>query len=140
VMPGKVPDRLTGAGIRVLVVEDDPETREILAAILDRSGFSHRLSASAREALQLLDEWLPDVIVSDIGMPDIDGYEFVRALRSRPHEKGGRIPALALSAFARNEDRKLALASGYQSHVPKPVEPADLVAAITTLTGNAQTA
>jgi PAS domain S-box-containing protein len=140
VMPGKVPDRLTGAGIRVLVVEDDPETREILAAILDRSGFSHRLSASAREALQLLDEWLPDVIVSDIGMPDIDGYEFVRALRSRPQEKGGRIPALALSAFARNEDRKLALASGYQSHVPKPVEPADLVAAITTLTGNAQTA
>jgi hypothetical protein len=138
VMPGKVPDRMAGAGIRVLVVEDDPETREILAAILDRSGFSHRLSAGAREALQLLDEWLPDVVVSDIGMPDVDGYEFVRELRSRSPEKGGRIPALALSAFARGEDRKLALASGYQAHVAKPVEPGDLVAAITTLTGNAQ--
>jgi CheY-like chemotaxis protein len=118
------------------VVEDDPETREILAAILDRGGFSHRLAGSARDALQILDSWLPDVIVSDIGMPDVDGYEFVRALRARSAEKGGRIPALALSAFARGEDRKLALASGYQAHVAKPVDPADLVAAITRLTGN----
>jgi PAS domain S-box-containing protein len=136
VMPGAAPDRLAGKGMRLLVVEDDPETREILAAILDRGGFSHRLAGSARDALQMLDSWLPDVIVSDIGMPDVDGYEFVRALRARPAEKGGRIPALALSAFARGEDRKLALASGYQAHVAKPVDPADLVAAITRLTGN----
>jgi len=139
VMPGAAPDRMAGAGVRLLVVEDDPETREILAAILERSGFSYRLAGGARDALCVLDEWLPDVIISDIGMPDVDGYEFVRALRGRPAEKGGHIPALALSAFARGEDRKLALASGYQAHVAKPVDPADLVAAITRLTGSAGT-
>jgi PAS domain S-box-containing protein len=137
VMPGAAPDRMAGAGVRVLVVEDDVETCEILAAILDRGGFSHRMTHGAREALELLEDWLPDVILSDIGMPDVDGYEFVRALRARPPERGGRIPALALSAFARGEDRKLAIASGYQAHVAKPVDPADLVAAITRLTGNA---
>jgi CheY-like chemotaxis protein len=97
------------------------------------------MAASAQDALRILDSWQPDIIVSDIGMPDVDGYEFVRALRSRPAEQGGRIPALALSAFARGEDRKLALASGYQAHIAKPVEPADLVAAITRLTGHSGT-
>jgi PAS domain S-box-containing protein len=134
-MPGVAPDRLAGAGIRLLIVEDDPETREILAAILERGGFSYRLASGAQDGLSVLDEWQPDVIISDIGMPDVDGYEFVRKLRSRPAEKGGKIPALALSAFARDEDRKLALASGYQAHIAKPVEPADLIAAITRLTG-----
>jgi PAS domain S-box-containing protein len=137
VMPGAAPDRLAGAGVRVLVVEDDVETCEILSAILDRGGFSYRTTHGAREALELLEDWLPDVILSDIGMPDVDGYEFVRALRARPADRGGRIPALALSAFARGEDRKLAIASGYQAHVAKPVDPADLVAAITRLTGDA---
>ena len=132
VMPGGS-GRRVGAGIRVLVVEDDAETREILAAILERSGFSQRSTASAREALELLDEWHPDVVVSDIGMPDLNGYDFVRELRRRPPERCGNVPALALSAFARGEDRERALACGYQSHVAKPVDPADLVAAITAL-------
>jgi len=131
---GQVPQ--TALGIRVLVVEDDVETRDILAAILERAGFSYRVATRASEALSVLDDWQPDVIVSDIGMPDMDGYAFVRHLRARTAEQGGHIPALALSAFARAEDRELALRSGYQAHIAKPVEPADLVKAIATLTGH----
>ena len=105
-------------GMRVLIVEDDLETRDILAAILERGGFSYRVAdARQRGPELLLDDWQPDVIVSDIGMPDMDGYEFVRQLRARPPAQGGLIPALALSAFARNEDRELALRSGYQAHI-----------------------
>jgi len=134
-MPGgQVPQ--TALGVRVLVVEDDIETRDILSAILDRAGFSYRVATRASEALTVLDDWQPDVIVSDIGMPDMDGYAFLRELRARPAAEGGHIPALALSAFARNEDRELALRSGYQAHIAKPVEPADLVKAIATLTGH----
>jgi len=134
-MPGgQVPQ--TALGIRVLIVEDDVETRDILAAILDRAGFSYRVATRASEALSVLDDWQPDVIVSDIGMPDMDGYAFARQLRARPAAQGGHIPALALSAFARAEDRELALRSGYQAHIAKPVEPADLVKAIATLTGH----
>jgi PAS domain S-box-containing protein len=125
------------SGIRVLVVEDDPETRDILAAILERGGISYRMAGRASEALSMLDEWQPDAIVSDIGMPDMDGYEFVRQLRQRPAELGGRIPALALSAFARLEDRERALGSGYQGHIAKPVDPGDLVRAIAELTARA---
>jgi PAS domain S-box-containing protein len=130
---GQVPQ--AALGIRVLVVEDDVETRDILSAILERAGFSYRVATRASEALSVLDDWQPDVIVSDIGMPDMDGYAFVRHLRARPAAQGGHIPALALSAFARAEDRELALRSGYQAHIAKPVEPADLVTAIATLTG-----
>jgi PAS domain S-box-containing protein len=140
---GPIADRMPGnygpqggLGIRVLIVEDDVETREMLAAIMDRGGFSYRVATRASEALTVLDDWQPDVIVSDIGMPDMDGYEFVRRLRARPPAQGGLLPALALSAFARSEDRELALRSGYQAHVAKPVEPSELVKAITELTGN----
>jgi CheY-like chemotaxis protein len=123
-----------GLGIRVLVVEDDQETRDILAAILERGGFSYRVATRASEALSVLDDWQPDVIVSDIGMPDMDGYEFVRQLRARPPQLGGQIPALALTAYARTADREQALRAGYQAHVAKPVDPLDLVRAITELT------
>jgi hypothetical protein len=134
-MPGAhVPP--TALGIRVLIVEDDVETRDILAAILERAGFSYRIATRASEALTVLDDWQPDVIVSDIGMPDMDGYTFARELRARTAAQGGQIPALALSAFARAEDRELALRSGYQAHIAKPVDPADLVKAIATLTGH----
>ncbi len=124
-----------GLGIRVLVVEDDPETRDILGAILERGGFSYRVATRASEALSVLDDWRPDVIVSDIGMPGVDGYELVRQLRARPAHLGGTIPALALTAYARTADRDQALRSGYQAHVAKPVDPVDLVRAITELTG-----
>ena len=123
-----------GLGIRVLVVEDDPETRDIVGAILERGGFSYRVATRASEALSVLDDWQPDVIVSDIGMPGVDGYEFARQLRARPPHLGGAIPALALTAYARPADRDQALRSGYQAHVAKPVDPVDLVRAITELT------
>jgi PAS domain S-box-containing protein len=139
---GPIADRMPGnygpqggTGVRVLIVEDHLETRDILSAILERGGFSYRVAGRASQALSVLDDWQPDVIISDIGMPDIDGYEFVRRLRARPPEQGGRIPALALSAFARAEDREQALNHGYQAHLAKPVDPADLVKAITALTG-----
>ena len=135
-MPGSPQVPQTALGIRVLVVEDDIETRDILAAILERAGFSYRVATRASEALTVLDDWQPDVILSDIGMPDMDGYDFARQLRARPAAQGGHIPALALSAFARAEDRELALRSGYQAHIAKPVDPADLVKAIATLTGH----
>ena len=139
---GPLADRMPGShappgalGVRVLIVEDDPETRDILAAILERAGFSYRVATRVSEALSVLDDWQPDVIVSDIGMPDMDGYEFARQLRARPPAQGGNIPALAVSAFARSEDRELALRSGYQGHIAKPVEPAELVKTIAELTG-----
>jgi PAS domain S-box-containing protein len=137
-----VPERMPGSygtpgglGVRVLVVEDDPETRDIVAAILERSGFSYRVATRASEALSVLDDWLPDAIVSDIGMPGMDGYELMRQLRARPAHLGGLLPALALTAYARPADRDLALRAGYQAHVAKPVDPVDLVRAITELTG-----
>jgi PAS domain S-box-containing protein len=139
---GPIADRMPGnyakggVGVRVLVIEDDPETRDMLATILERSGFSYRVATRAGEALSMLEDWLPDVIVSDIGMPDMDGNQFIRQLRARPPDRGGRIPALALSAFARSSDRDLALRSGYQAHVAKPVGPAELIEAIVGLTGN----
>jgi PAS domain S-box-containing protein len=140
---GPIADRMPGnygakggVGVRVLVIEDDPETRDMLATILERSGFSYRVATRAGEALSMLEDWQPDVIVSDIGMPDMDGNQFIRQLRARPADQGGRIPALALSAFARNSDRDLALRSGYQAHVAKPVGPAELIEAIVALTGN----
>jgi CheY-like chemotaxis protein len=118
----------------VLIVEDDPETRDVVSAILDRAGFSYRVATRAGEALSVLDDWLPDAIVSDIGMPGVDGYELMRQLRTRPPHLGGSIPALALTAYARTADRDLALDAGYQAHVAKPVDPVDLVRAITELT------
>jgi CheY-like chemotaxis protein len=139
---GPVADRMPGSygpkggvGVRVLVIEDDVETRDMLATILERGGFSYRVATRAGEALSMLEDWLPDVIVSDIGMPDMDGNQFIRQLRARPADQGGRIPALALSAFARSSDRELALRSGYQAHIAKPVGPGELIEAIVALTG-----
>jgi PAS domain S-box-containing protein len=118
---------------RVLLVEDDADAREVTVAGLEKAGFELRAVATAREALNLLDEWVPDVIVSDIGMPGVDGYEFMRMLRARPPERGGRVAALALTAFARLEDAVRARANGYQGHLAKPVSPEDLAAAVAKL-------
>jgi signal transduction histidine kinase len=120
---------------RVLLVEDDADAREVTVAGLEKAGFELRAAATANEALSLLDRWVPDVIVSDIGMPGVDGYEFMRTLRSRPPEQGGRVAALALTAFARLEDAVRARASGYQGHLAKPVSPEDLAAAVAKLQG-----
>ena len=91
------------------------------------------MASSATEALDLIREFKPDVIVSDVGMPGVDGYEFISRLRSLSPEEGAKIPAVALTAYVRVEDRMRALAAGYQMHVPKPVETAELAAVIASL-------
>ena len=118
---------------RVLLVDDDEDGREVTVAGLQRAGFELRAVSTAAQALALLDHWLPDVIVSDIGMPGMNGYEFMRALRARPPERGGRVAALALTGFARLEDAVQARESGFQGHLAKPISSEDLAAAVARL-------
>src|SRR5262249_819941 len=111
-------------GLKVLVVDDEPDTSEMVAFVLNQCGAIVQTACSAKEALQLFDEWSPELLVSDIGMPADDGYHLIRAIRQ---ERGSRIPAVALTAMARIEDRIKALMAGYQMHVSKPVEPLELI-------------
>ena len=122
-------------GVRVLVVDDEPDTLDSVQTILGKSGAEVRTAASAEAALATLDAWVPDVVISDIGMPGQDGYEFIGHVRERPATQGGLVPAIALTAYARIEDRLKVLAAGFQMHVPKPVEPAELVAVVASLAG-----
>jgi PAS domain S-box-containing protein len=124
-------DRLDG--LKVLVVDDEPDTRELLKVGLGRCGAEVTLAGSAAEALEAMPTAAPDLLVSDIGMPGEDGYELIRRVRALPDESGGRVPAIALTAYARVEDRMQALRAGYQMHVPKPVEMAELVAVAASL-------
>jgi PAS domain S-box-containing protein len=121
-------------GLRVLVVDDQQDAVEVLAAVLGQCGAEVRSANSAAEALETLQEWKPDVLVSDIGMPGEDGYELIRRMRALEPEQGVHIPAVALSAHARTQDRLRALSAGFEMHVPKPVEPAELVMVIASLT------
>src|SRR6266850_6011535 len=114
-------------GLRVLVVEDEADSREIIKAVLIRGGAEVRTSASVREALEVLEQWRPGVLMSDIGMPNEDGYALIHKVRALAEDRGGRIPAAALTAYVKTEDRKRVLAAGYQMHVAKPVGPAELV-------------
>ncbi|MFL6337165.1 MAG: PAS domain S-box protein [Pyrinomonadaceae bacterium] len=126
-------DRLDG--LKVLVVDDEPDTREMLKAGLGQCGAEVWVAASAAEALEAIEQAPPDLIISDIGMPGEDGYEMMRRIRRLPAEAGGRVPAIALTAYARVEDRMHALRAGYQMHVPKPVELAELAAVAASLAG-----
>jgi CheY-like chemotaxis protein len=121
-------------GVRVLVVDDQQDTIEVLTAVLGQCGAEVRAAMSAAEALETLQEWKPDVLVSDIGMPGEDGYELIRKVRALQPEQGKDTPAVALTAHARTEDRLRALSAGFEMHVPKPVEPAELVMVIMSLT------
>jgi PAS domain S-box-containing protein len=123
------------SGVRVLVVEDEPDTRELVKAVLGQLGAEVTLTTSATEALRAIDREPPDVLLSDIEMPDIDGYALMRTVRERPADKGGLVPAAALTAYARAEDRLRALRAGYQVHLAKPVEPAELAAVVASLAG-----
>ena len=119
--------------LRVLVADDEPVARDLISLAFTSYGAEVRNCASATEALQILDEWQPDALVFDIGMPDEDGYDLMRKVRAREPERGGRIPAIALTAYARAEDASRALDAGYQRHIPKPVEPVDLARAVASL-------
>jgi CheY-like chemotaxis protein len=122
-------------GIRVLAVDDDPDTRELLSTILMKAGADVRMAASAAEAVEILQDWLPDVLISDIEMPGEDGYQLIHQIRALEPERGGRIPAAALIAYTRVEDRMRVLSAGFQLHVPKPIEPAELATVIASLAG-----
>jgi len=122
------------SGLKVLVVDDEPDARSMLERVLVECKAAVLLAPSAAEALRLLDSQAPDVIVSDIGMPDTDGYELMRHVRRMPLPAGG-VPAIALTAFARPEDRARALQAGFQEHLAKPVDPSELVARIGELAG-----
>nr|WP_251960387.1 ATP-binding protein [Nostoc commune] len=111
------------AGIRVLVVDDDDDSRDFIAFVLEQDGAFVMAVSSALEALQTLAELKPDVLVSDISMPDMDGYMLINEVRTWTPEQGGQIPAIALTAFARNNDQEKALKAGFQMHLPKPLNP-----------------
>jgi CheY-like chemotaxis protein len=121
-------------GVNILVVDDEADARDLLTVILEGCQAQVTTVTSPTEAYQTL-EWLrPDVIISDIGMPGEDGYSFIRSVRLKEaRERRGWKPAIALTAHARVEDRMRALSAGYQAHVAKPVEPAELVAVIVSL-------
>ncbi|MBI3950706.1 MAG: response regulator [Acidobacteria bacterium] len=122
-------------GVRVLAVDDEPDARALISTVLEQRGAEVRAVASAREAMEELESWKPDVIVADIGMPDEDGYWLIHQIRALAPDRGGRVPAVALTAYARAGDRERALSAGYQVHVPKPVQPTELAAVIASLTG-----
>ncbi len=122
-------------GLRVLLVDDEPEARQIISTVITRTGAEVEACTSASEALSKIEEWKPDVILSDIAMPDEDGYSFIGKVRSLPRDKGGETPAAALTAYARDVDRRQALSAGYQMHIAKPIGASQLVTMIARLAG-----
>lgn len=118
-------------GLQVLVVDDQPDARELIVSVLEQYGATVREAATARDALDLVQSTPFDVLVSDIGLPLEDGYSLIQRLRAREGER--RLPALALTAYAREEDRRRALAAGFDQHAAKPIEPARLIAAVQQL-------
>ncbi len=123
-------------GVRVLLVEDNPDTLDMLKFIFDESGAEVIAATSVDEALDALDRFKPDALVSDIAMPDRNGYDLIREVRLREPERGGKIPAVAVTAYARAEDRVRVLAAGFQMHVAKPIDPDELIAVVASLTGH----
>jgi len=122
-------------GLRVLVVDDDADTLEVISMILMRSGAEVKTAVRAAQGMETLRQWVPDVLVFDVGMPGEDGYELIRKVRMLRPERGGELPAVALTAYARPEDRVHALSAGYQMHLAKPVDPADLISVVAGLAG-----
>jgi PAS domain S-box-containing protein len=120
-------------GLKILVVDDDPDTCDMIRAAFERCGSRVKISVSAPGGLALVEEWQPDVLVADISMPDMDGYQLIRHVRARGAQAGGQTPAVALTALTRVEDRVKALSAGFQMHVPKPVEPDELRAVVASL-------
>ena len=123
------------AGLSVLVVDDDLDSRELLAISLERCGAEVRSVSSTRAALDAIEERLPDVLLSDIEMPGEDGYALIERVRALPPERGGRVPAAALTAYARAEDRVIALQRGFQIHLAKPIEAVELATVVASLAG-----
>jgi signal transduction histidine kinase/CheY-like chemotaxis protein len=120
-------------GVRALFVDDEADARELITMMLAGGGAEVRTAVSAAEALVACEEWRPDILIADIGMPGEDGYTLMKELRAREKARGGHIPAIALTAYTRREDRLNALSAGYEYHVPKPVEPEELMVVVASL-------
>ena len=122
-------------GLRILVVDDEADSRDLIAAILMRYGSEVTCSESVSEALRVFQDWNPDLIVSDIGMPDEDGFSLIKKLRKLKSKRAKQIPVVALTAYATTEERARALTAGFQIHVAKPIEPEALVRSIASAAG-----
>jgi CheY-like chemotaxis protein len=120
-------------GLKILVVDDDIDTRALIERVLKRVGAEVTSVGSAREALEVLEREKPHVLVSDIAMPEEDGYLLLKKIRALPPERGGRVPAIALTAHSLVQDRLRSLRAGFQSHVPKPVVPEELVEVVASV-------
>jgi len=144
--PFSIPQRLAAErppaekvkGLRVLVVDDEADARSLIRRVLEGCSAVVVTAESAADAIARLDSEPFDVLVCDIGMPDQDGYDLIRAIRQRDERSGGKLPAAALTAFARSEDRTRALSSGFQLHTAKPIEPSELIAAVASLANRAR--
>jgi len=126
-------------GVKVLVVDDEVDSREFMMFVLSDSGAAVRAASSAAEAFEAAAAFVPDVLVSDIGMPEEDGYSLLRKLRSLATQSGTKFRAIALTAYARDEDRDRALKAGFDRHLAKPVQPDVLVEAVVSLRQQAVT-
>jgi signal transduction histidine kinase len=120
-------------GLGILVIDDEPDARDILEEVLTLAGATIKTAADAAEALRILSDFTPDVIISDLAMPGEDGLSLIRKIRARAPDRVASVPAIALTAYTRTEDRVQALNAGFQMHVPKPVDPTELVATIASL-------
>ncbi len=123
------------ARLRVLVVDDDPDSREVVREVLEQAGAMVVVAGSAHEALQAIEERPPDVLLSDLGMPGEDGYQLMRRVRALDPASGGTVPAAALTAYTQAEDRRAAQEAGFQGYLSKPIDPAELTAAVARLAG-----
>ncbi|MEH1844048.1 MAG: PAS domain-containing protein [Nostoc sp.] len=121
------------SGLRILIVDDDADTREFMRFFLQENGALTAVAASATEALSIVAQTVPNLLISDLGMPEMDGYSLIRLLRAMPKEEGGEIPAIALTAYAGESDRHRVLAAGFQKHIAKPVQPTELLTSIADL-------
>jgi len=121
-------------GLHILLVEDHADLRELMEALLEQAGARVTTRSSVRDAFLVLETQQPDALVSDIGLPDEDGYALIRRLRKREAKGGGFLPAVAVTGYVRAEDRARILAAGFQAHLPKPVEPVELTATIAAVT------
>jgi PAS domain S-box-containing protein len=130
-----VDEKLDLAGVRVLAIDDEADARHLIKRILGGCGAHIETADSGAAALRYLRKSKPQVLILDIGMPGEDGYTVIRNIRQLPIEEGGKVPAIALTAFARSEDRRRAVLAGFQMHIAKPVEPSELIAMVASLAG-----
>jgi CheY-like chemotaxis protein len=128
-----VPPAISLEGIRILAVDDDADARNLLKVLLESAGATTYLASSAREGMQQLLRRPVDVLICDVGMPETDGYTLMRQIRTLDDRQKNGVAAVALTAYARLEDRMAAIQAGFQNHLPKPVEPSELLAVVRSL-------